>query len=136
MLTDTFGEFGAVICCDDIRQETNGKFVIVGMFTNGIIVEDFPAYLQPRLLVQYRAPDTGTQKLDFVWQLNDQPLVVMEGGVNQADRSQYVNICLPPAPLELPEQGTITVLARLENGDTREVLRKSLEKSDGPIPTI
>lgn len=35
-------DFQHSVVCDDIRQEMNGKFLIIGMYTGAIIASDFP----------------------------------------------------------------------------------------------
>lgn len=39
-----------VIVCDDLRQETSGKYVVVGMYTGPIMLGSFPALL-PKLVL-------------------------------------------------------------------------------------
>ena len=40
--------------CDDIRQEINGKYSLIGCYTDDIIVDKFPTVL-PKLCAQIRA---------------------------------------------------------------------------------
>lgn len=136
MLADTFGTFGNTICCDDIRQEMNGKFIIAGIYTRDILVTDIPTVLGLRLFVEYTCPEIGTQQLDFVWSMNANELAVLEGTVSQETLSSPVIIALPSAALEIHSEGTLIVSARLANGATKEILRREVSRAAAPIPII
>ena len=40
--------------CDDVRQETSGKFIFVGVYSNDMVVSKFPVTL-PKLCIQAKA---------------------------------------------------------------------------------
>jgi hypothetical protein len=136
MSTPKFGKFSQVILCDDVRQETNGKYIIIGLFTSDILVNEFPAYLPLRLLITYEMEEIGDQKLDFLWFLDDKPLIEMEGGVRQETLGAPIVIALPPGPLHVDGPGRLRVSARLESGEQLEILSRSLRRSETPIAFI
>jgi hypothetical protein len=133
MLDDAFGEFGNIICCDDVRLEISKKFIFVGVYADDIVVETFPAHLNLRLYVQYRAPEVGEQRVNFTWSYNGNDLFIMEGGVNQQILTSFVSITLPHAPLDLEKPGDLEVRAVLNSGRSRVIMRKAVSKSEAPI---
>ena len=48
----------AVVVCDDIRREFNGKEILIGVY-GGIIVPRFPANLNLAFWIQFRTTETG-----------------------------------------------------------------------------
>jgi hypothetical protein len=48
-----------VIVCDDIRQESNGKQFLIGVYNDAILVPKFPAPLSLSFCIRFLALDTG-----------------------------------------------------------------------------
>ena len=65
-----------MLVCDQIRQEANGKFLIVGLYTPDIVVDAVPAVL-PMLafLVALDSTEAGTITATFQFSHADQILV-------------------------------------------------------------
>lgn len=133
---DSFGRFDQVLLCDDIRVETNGKYIIIGMYTSEILIADFPAYLPLRAMMAYTREEIGPQKIDFIWTMDDAPLAEMEGGVDQQTLNLPITIALPPVPLYLEAPGQLQLSARLTSGERALLLSRAVKRSDEPIPRV
>jgi hypothetical protein len=44
----------AVVVCDDVRHESNGKDIIIGVYGSDAIVPSYPALLRPSFWVQFQ----------------------------------------------------------------------------------
>ena len=49
----------AVVVCDDIRQEDNQKVILIGVYNNTIIVNNFPTVLLFKYWIQCKAAADG-----------------------------------------------------------------------------
>ena len=52
-----------VVICDDIRREDNGKVILIGVYNNVIILERYPAVIQPKFWLQCKASADGNVPL-------------------------------------------------------------------------
>jgi hypothetical protein len=48
-----------VLICDDIRVENNGKYILIGVYTDDILVSSLPATLSFMTYLQIRPDDVG-----------------------------------------------------------------------------
>lgn len=48
-----------VILCDDVRREDNGKFLMIGVYTGGIVVHQLPYQMPLALLLSYEPVGLG-----------------------------------------------------------------------------
>lgn len=52
------------LLCDDVRQEVNGKFIAVGIYSS-IIIDEYPTTVRFWLLIKIIADETGFHEIRF-----------------------------------------------------------------------
>ena len=67
------------LLCDDVRREDSGKFIVIGLYGDNILVQSFPALLQLSLLVSVRSQSAGDVPFLLEAMLADQEVYVGEG---------------------------------------------------------
>lgn len=68
------------IFCDDVRQEINGKFSIIGQFTRHLFVESFPTVI-PKLCIVVQACsdiDTPAKRYSIEIRQNNETIVLQD----------------------------------------------------------
>jgi hypothetical protein len=55
----------AVVVCDDVRRENNGKEIIIGVYGSDIVVQSYPALLSPTFWVQFIPNQAGEITIGF-----------------------------------------------------------------------
>lgn len=53
------------LVCDDMRREDNGKEILIGIYSGGVLVHRYPAALTLAIWMQFEAFKTGEIKLAF-----------------------------------------------------------------------
>jgi hypothetical protein len=56
-------ELVTAIVCDDIRREKSNKDILIGVYGGGILVQDFPAFINIALWLQIRTTEIGEHDL-------------------------------------------------------------------------
>ena len=96
------------LVCDDVRREDNGKLIVVGLYTPGIVLAQFPLTL-PKLmfLVCLEPTDKGSWKLDF--RLTHLPTSALVGPTGRVDLNvpvvgslTYLPIAIPNVQFQMP----------------------------------
>lgn len=77
MIVDDFEIVNALVC-DDVRHESSGKEILIGVYGSTILVPRFPASISPRLWIQARPLKAGETKI-FARALNEHEAVFFEG---------------------------------------------------------
>jgi hypothetical protein len=62
-MSDVDSDIGAVVICDDVRRELNGKDILVGVYGGEIIVAQLPFTLNLAIWCEYRTPRDGTNNV-------------------------------------------------------------------------
>ncbi len=55
----------AVVVCDEVRREDNGKEILIGVYSSGVLVPQFPAPLNFTFWVQFTSTGLGQSSLMF-----------------------------------------------------------------------
>lgn len=103
-----------VLVCDQIRQENNGKFIVLGLYTPDIVVGAVPAALSSvGFLVVFDTTHAGT--LNFSFQLSHSGQV-LAGGSGAAEVARPGQVVLPfnLGPVQLMSAGTYTFSLQIE----------------------
>lgn len=95
----------SLLICDDIRQETSGKLILIGYYPTDIVVEQFPAQLTLSLMLRIEDPPKGEHTFDMAMNPPE--------GAPSGVRGSFVGI--PPQPGVLIGVGVPAVL--LKAGD-------------------
>ena len=89
------------LVCDDVRREDNGKLMVIGLYTPGIVLIQFPVTL-PKLtfLTCFDPTETGSWELDF--RLKHLPTSALAGPTGQVQISVQVASCPVYIPIMIP----------------------------------
>lgn len=58
-------ELGNVLICDEVRQERNGKFILLGVFAGDILVSTIPASVPLSFYIELNVPSPGHHALSL-----------------------------------------------------------------------
>ena len=94
--------------CDDFRQEKNGKYIFIGVYSDSISVNGFPATLVLSLVPYFESAAVGTYETEFEIKYNDKTLAKAIGRVNsQSNGGAFTPFQMHP--LELQASGVLSV---------------------------
>jgi hypothetical protein len=105
------------LLCDDVRQEDNGKFILIGTYNFDIQVTEVPVTLILRLVVGIDIKEVlDPAELELVASLSDETLVAGKGKIGL--RSQVSTILpLPPIRLRIEHDGILQFRLRFSPSD-------------------
>jgi hypothetical protein len=141
--------FGYTIFCDDVRQENNGKFLYIGVYTTEMIIYGQPPGLLPTFAAIVHYAERADEQGDDIISLKmfvpgmDQPIselpvdpaamksVPLPPPLEVEDRIIRASIPLKFSPFVIPQEGLIKV--RAYRGED-EIRLGTLQVKFQPIP--
>lgn len=103
----------SVIVCDDIRQESNGKLILIGVYSDDIIVPSIPTNIALCFLIQIRM--MSNQPVNAKLRVTDPSGTTSgEGLLNLSsisDSSEVItkSISMPALAINIPHVGKISI---------------------------
>jgi hypothetical protein len=64
-MTDAQIKYDAVLICDDVRREDNGKLILIGVYHEGIVVPGYPATVLMRVVCNGEVIEAGSYKVSY-----------------------------------------------------------------------
>jgi hypothetical protein len=123
----------AVILCDDIRQENNGKSFLIGVYGGGIGVPSLPLNFRSAWWIQVRGAK-GLHKFKFrITGPHNAQLIAGEAEVNMA-KDGFGIFSMTRLPIQLQSFGPIKFEWQLQGRSTWEVI-KEIEVEQKPTTT-
>ena len=49
----------SAVLCDDVRQENNGKYILIGVYVHSVVVTDFPANISLTVWIEIKPNEVG-----------------------------------------------------------------------------
>ena len=97
-----------VVLCDDIRQEANGKYLLVGVYGANVVVKGFPADLRLSvwILGLARKPGKAEMRLRII---GPQEATLVEGAIEVEVKETATIIALPGLPLQVQREGKMSI---------------------------
>jgi hypothetical protein len=123
-----------VILCEDIRQEKNNKFILIGVYLQEIIAAKFPVVVGLTLWIQYASNVPGTVDTKFRVTFNGQKLVDGDIQIQTLDKKSGA-FAIPKMPIRLNEPGEL--LFEMNFGKSWKTLKRmavSLRDSPTLLP--
>ncbi|ULR43162.1 hypothetical protein [Rhizobium sp. K102] len=122
--------------CDLVRREDNGKFLLVGVYSNEIIFSSLPAKFPFTLwfLAEHEALGLDEIALRARTSVDDAPFFTMEGQVEVADVSTWSPIAASLVA-DFREPCTLFLEAKI-NGEDWIVLRETRVKVGDVLPPL
>jgi len=107
-----------ILMCDDVRREDNGKFLLIGLYTPGIVTAQIPVVL-PTLtfFCELECSRPGTFRLTFRLRHEEGNQTLVEGmaPVNVADPTQPVIMPVKMGPIQINSPGGYTFSLEFES---------------------
>jgi hypothetical protein len=98
-----------VVVCDDVRREENGKDILIGVYSAGVLVAQFPAPLQFTFWIQFKGTGIGETTIQFRL-MGGEDVKFAEGRVQmQLLREGLGSISVGPLPLMLQVSTPLTL---------------------------
>lgn len=110
------------VVCDDIRQENNGKFLIIGMYSGSLVPPKLPYATQVAFGIWAIVSEAGPYncKFELVLEPDHSPVARAESEFFMPDGERNMFIPLPRLPLNIGGPGYIVVKETLTG---QEVVR-------------
>jgi hypothetical protein len=100
-----------VLFCDDIRQETNGKFILIGVYTGDLIPGLVPATIPMAMLLRIHGLNSGKHQFRMTLELDGTIVLEQNGGTEQAGDNVPIALIFSNFPIQLNGPGKL--LARV-----------------------
>ncbi|CAN7179069.1 hypothetical protein LJR251_000302 [Rhizobium rhizogenes] len=111
--------------CDQVRQEITGKFLLIGVYSNGIIVSELPAQFPITIWGLLEAEKLGRNSFSIRARManSDQDLLLLEGDADILELDNWTPIGFGGA-ITLPEEGKLLIEARFDDEKVWTTLRE------------
>ncbi|MBD8665312.1 hypothetical protein IFT59_18895 [Rhizobium sp. CFBP 8752] len=121
--------------CDNIRVEDNGKFILIGVYTNAILFPQLPAQFNFNIWVLLEAEQLGKSNFAFRGRMPDFDVDLFEitGEINAVDLNQWTPMAFG-APVLIGQPGKVAIEVKFDGGEW-ELLR-TMNIARGPVPSL
>lgn len=118
--------------CDDIRQEINGKWILIGCYGSNMVVSSFP-YNNSISCFVTGACDPETKSADIEYSLASGAVIGrmhMEIIAIVGDKPDIIQLPVPPLPISLSRGDELILKLRFGDEEMQEVGRLRVEQGD------
>jgi hypothetical protein len=126
-------EIGAVIFCDDVRREQNGKDILIGVYSGDILIANFPFTLVLALWVEYLPTALGEQEANFRISYDHKKIADLRVKVDVLERGP-MGIPMTGLPLAGEKEGTLQLEFSSDGQKWRLIKERRIRTSPGVIP--
>jgi len=125
-------EFEAVVICDDVRREMNGKDLLIGVYAGDIVTPIIPFQLVLSFWLEWHPPSLGRRDLYFRVTFADQTLgkVKIEATIGELTPT---TVALPGLLIAGMNEGEL--LLEYSSDDREWTLLKKKMVRKGPVPS-
>ncbi|MGB3583235.1 MAG: hypothetical protein WBA40_19295 [Roseiarcus sp.] len=127
------GTVSAVIICDDIRQEMNGKQILIGVYGNAIIVPSMPFSIPLSVWMEYNPTKTGPDAVYVKLSYTTGFSVSVKADL-QVNEIGPMGLGIPPIMVSGASDGTLTIELSGDGREWREIKRKDVRR--GQVPAL
>lgn len=105
------------VFCDDIRFEANGKALVVGGYTDGMVLPTFPVIITVSIWIRIRGLAPGDHSISIRLSLDGNDLPTLDLPAQISDSVTMAAAAISGIPLSIAAPGKLTVeLASTELG--------------------
>jgi hypothetical protein len=116
------------IFCDDIREETNGKLLLIGVYSADLIPGAIPARFPLSLMVKAHGL-TGKHKFEVTITSPGNIQVKMGGDIDVPSEVRAFPLIFAGFPIDLQAYGDITADLTLDDGDPVRIATLAVTKA-------
>lgn len=117
--------------CDDIRQETTGKLLIVGLYSQDVVFAQLPAAAAFAMGICIRLDTESPAAVALRIRIDDATVAELQGDMQGRLESPFW-LPLPPIPMRVERPGTLRAEASIAGGPWRTFLE--IPVRDRPAP--
>jgi hypothetical protein len=117
--------------CDQIRQEVNGKLLLIGVYTSSVVFQNFPAAAEFSLFARCHFSKAGDYDFNVELEVGKSSRATVGGKITIEDASleAWLPIYLPP--ISLP--GATTITASYLNDSDEKIRFFSIPVNQGKV---
>ncbi len=112
------------IACDDIRQEINGKFILIGVYSGNLGLPVFPAHVALGFWMMAKPSQKGDYHIRFRVQGPAENEVTVSGQmIVHVQEKEDMALVIPPMPISIPSPGEIILQYQAGDGPWNTICR-------------
>jgi len=119
-------DIGAVIICDNVRQEINGKQILIGVYASDIIVNSKNSILPLSIWVEYTPDKAGDDSVHFRILYNARPVAGVQVNMHVKEAGKINGIATPAMPIQIHEPGQLAIEVSADGKQWMEVKTKAV----------
>jgi hypothetical protein len=116
-----------IVICDDIRQETNGKHILIGVYGGNILVPEANFSLQLCMWIEFIATSCGTETMHIRVSYAKNVIVVMKAEL-EINEIGPMAVATPGVPVQGASEGDVVIEISSDGQNWKEIKRKSVRK--------
>jgi hypothetical protein len=122
-----------VVVCDQVRREDNGKEMLIGVYSAGILVAQLPAPLMLSFWIQFKSTDVGETAVLFRL-MGGEDVKFAEMHIQmQLLRPGMGSMTIGPIGIMLQVVTSLTLQMKQGDQDWATIEEISVEKGDAPV---
>lgn len=119
-------QIGAVIICEDVRTEINGKQILIGVFTSDIIINNKGAVLRLTVWAEYTPCAIGSDSVHIRYLLNNKQVSGVKLNISVREANKIIGITTPPMSIQINDAGNLAIEMSSDGTTWFEVKRKEI----------
>ena len=121
-------KFENALVCDDIRTEDTSKRILIGLYSENILVRDFPANLLLAFYVQFYADRNGNMTIELRILQNRKLLVGGASEIVIKDHTKIVTVSFVKIPVRVNGKGMLVFQMKEKDKRWKTVKKIPIEK--------
>lgn len=121
-----------VLACDDIRQENTGKQILIGVYTNNVMVSRFPSTIQLMFLLRATAKERGRFPFEVRLLHGKTAISTLSAEINVADQHDLLSLATPRVAVQIDKQATLKFQMREPNEKWKTLLKLNIREEEKP----
>ena len=122
------------VICEDVRQYNNNKFIIIGVYSNDIVADSFPATINLSLYSEILIDRVGVFQVYARILVNDTMIVSAELAFSGRGPNDVATVIFPPVVLHLPSESIVTFQISTDNETWDDLAQKRVITK--PVPAL
>lgn len=106
----------SILFCDDVRKEVTGKYIIIGVYTADVTVNQYPVDFLLSLWVELEFEELGSYEIDMrIISPSGNPPVEVNFTAN-INHGRISSVAIRALPIRLERDGEIEVVVKNSSG--------------------
>ena len=129
----------AVLFCDDIRRESNGKEILIGVYSGDIVINQVPNIIALSLFIQVKVPDNKGKHKNKIKLIDPSGNKAGETVLNQEvtessteAKGRIMAVSMPTLPITIAQPGFVKVFWSYGDDNFIMIAEKRIVISQSP----